>query len=147
MADAQIGRPIATNPTSPGASGSPAFAHRAPPRAESRPAAQPSAIASAERPARRFFNSYLSFLYGRIPASSVANVDEQLRARLRSGLAFVTPAERTARPRIVRVALTPAGPPLSAIATAAVLAGGGRYRLTATLEPRGDTWIVVALDG
>jgi hypothetical protein len=88
----------------------------------------------------------VSFLYGRIPARSVEDIDEKLRARLRSGLALVTPAERTARPRIVRVGLAPAGPPLSAIATAIVTASGGRYRLTATLDPRGDSWIVVALD-
>jgi hypothetical protein len=88
----------------------------------------------------------VSFLYGRIPATSVADVDRPLRAKLRSGLAFITPAERAARPRLVRVVVVPAGPPLSALATATVLAGGGRYRLNVMLQPRGDSWIVVALD-
>jgi hypothetical protein len=88
----------------------------------------------------------VSFLYGRIPATSVADVDQPLRAKLRSRLALITPAERTATPRTVRVAVTPTGPPLRALATATVLAGGGRYRLTVILEPRGNSWIVVALD-
>jgi hypothetical protein len=41
----------------------------------------------------------------------------------------------------------PAGPPISAIATATLTGGRGHYALTATLEPRHGGWIVVAIDG
>jgi hypothetical protein len=145
-AGVQIGRRIATAPTPAPSRTTPALPHPPSRASEPDPPPRASAAASAERPARRFFDSYVSFLYGRIAATSVADVERPLRAKLRSGLAFITPAERAARPRIARVAVTPAGPPLSALATATVLAGGDRYRLTVILEPRGDGWLVVALD-
>lgn len=145
-AGVQIGRPIATTPTSARPSTTQALPPPPSPGSEPDPRPHASAVASAERPARRFFDSYVSFLYGRIPATSVVDVDQPLRAKLRSALALITPAERAATPRIVRVVVTPAGPPLRALATGTVLAGGGRYGLTVILEPRGNGWLVVALD-
>jgi hypothetical protein len=104
-AGVHIGRPIPTAPSPASSRTTPALPHPPSRVSEPDPAPPASAVASAERPARRFFHSYVS-----------------------------------------RVVVTPAGPPLSALATATVLAGRARYRLTVILEPRGNSWLVVALD-
>lgn len=101
----------------------------------------------ARRTATSFFESYLRFLYGRIAPNEVGPVDPELRSQLRDGRARITPAERTTTLRILHITVSPAGPPASATATATVLAGRIQHQVTATLEPRGLDWIVVALSG
>jgi hypothetical protein len=103
-------------------------------------------VRAARRAATRFFASYLLFLYGRLPASGVADASESLQSELCQGTSLVTPAERRARPRLLRVTVVPSGPPASALASAFVLANGTTHPLTATLEPRGRAWIVVAVE-
>ena len=143
---AQLGRPI----TAIGATRPPRSAQSRlslPPLKESEPTASARAVDRARPAARGFFATYLDFLYARLPATKVTDVDRQLRSQLDGGEAVITPAEHTAKPRILHLSISPAGPPLSAIATATVLANGRRYQLTATLEPRGGSWIAVAVDG
>ena len=118
-----------------------------PPLDETEPTAPARSLAPARLVARRFFARYVRFLYARIPSVRLADVDERLGAELRAGEAMVTPAERDAKPRIARVSVAPAGPPLSVIATATVVAQEESYQLTATLEPRAGSWMVVAIDG
>ena len=98
--------------------------------------------------ARAFFTSYLAYLYGRLPASDVAGADQSLRWQLEHGARDHHPAERASRPRIARLSLASAGPPVSVIAVAVVDAGHGQpSQLTATLEPHRRTWLVVAIGG
>ena len=101
----------------------------------------------ARRTAVGFFASYLRYLAGREPTRRLAWLSSQLRHQLRASIVRITPAERSSAPRILRIDLAPAGPPGSAIATATIAAGGAQYQLTATLEPRGRDWSVVALGG
>ena len=110
--------------------------------------ARPSQLSTARPVARAFFTTYVAYLSGRLPAERVADVSPALRAQLESGRAETTPAERAARPRIGRLSIATAGPPVSVTAIAIVDAGPGQgSRLTATLEPAGRTWRVVAVGG
>jgi hypothetical protein len=104
---------------------------------------------SAARPvARAFFVSYIAYLYGRRPASHVAGAAQSLLAQLDHGHATLTPAERASRPHLAHLSITSAGPPVSVVAVALVdLGRGPSSRLTATLEPRRGTWLVVAIAG
>jgi hypothetical protein len=47
----------------------------------------------------------------------------------------------------VRLSITSAGPPVSVAAVALLQVGQASSRLTATLEPRRGTWVVVAIAG
>ena len=110
------------------------------------PHARLSQLPAARAAARAFFSSYVAYLSGRLPAERVADVSPALRARLEAGRAETTPAERAAHPRIDRVSIAIAGPPASVTAIAIVNAEPGqRSQLTATLEPAGRTWRVVAV--
>jgi hypothetical protein len=107
-----------------------------------------TAQVSAARPAARaFFASYIAYLYRRRPPTRVAGADQNLRAQLAHGHATLTPAERAARPHLVRLSITSAGPPVSVAAVALLQVGQASSRLTATLEPRRGTWVVVAIAG
>lgn len=98
--------------------------------------------------ARAFFISYLAYLYGRLPATRVMDTSPGLCRQLRSGHAEATPAERSSRPRIARLSMATAGPPLSVLAVALIRTGDDEpSRLTATLEPGGRRWRVVAISG
>jgi hypothetical protein len=107
-----------------------------------------TAQVSAARPAARaFFASYIAYLYRRRPPTRVAGADQNLRAQLAHGHATLTPAERAARPHLVRLSITSAGPPVSVAAVALLQVGQASSRLTATLEPRRGKWLVVAIAG
>ena len=98
--------------------------------------------------ARAFLTTYVAFLYGRLPAARVVGADPNLRRELEQGHATTTPAERAARPRIEHLSLSPAGPPVSAVALATVTTGCcSPSHLSATLEPHGSGWLVVAVNG
>jgi hypothetical protein len=114
---------------------------------KSEPVASAPDLANVRRTAERFFAAYVRFLYARIPASAVPDIDPQLRSQLALARPLVTPAERSAQPKLVHLTVSTAGPPVSAIATATISSSPGRYRLTVTLEPRHRSWIVVAVDG
>jgi hypothetical protein len=116
-----------------------------PPLSSAERAARARALKPARRAAERFFSAYVRFLYGEIPAAQVPGVAGQLRSELQQR-ALRTPAERAARPRAIRVTVTTAGPPLSALATATILVDRNRYQLKATLEPQHGSWTVVAID-
>ena len=116
-----------------------------PPLATSERTASKNALTGARHTAARFFASYARFLYGALPARNVSGVSPRLRSELRHGRVLVTPAERTAAPRVIRVTVAAAGPPVSAGATATVLAHRRRYQLIATLEPRHGGWVVVSV--
>ena len=105
-------------------------------------------VSDARSIARAFFTTYLAFLYGRLPPARVVGADPNLRRELEQGHAITTPAERAARPRIEHLSLSPAGPPVSAIALATVMIGCcSPSHLSATLEPHGRGWVVVAVNG
>jgi hypothetical protein len=110
--------------------------------------ARRSQLSTAGTAAQAFFKTYVAYLSGRLPAEGVADVSPALRAQLQSGRAGTTPAERASHPRIGRVYVAIAGPPVSVTAVAFVEPGPGqRSQLTATLEPTGRTWRVVAVGG
>jgi hypothetical protein len=110
--------------------------------------ARRSELSTARGVARAFFTTYVAYLSGRLPAERVADVSPALRAQLEAGRAETTPAERAARPRVGRLSIAIAGPPVSVTAVAFVEPGPGqRSQLTATLEPAGRTWRVVAVGG
>ena len=105
-------------------------------------------VSDARAVATHFFRTYLAFLYGRLPARRVTGVDRTLRCQLEHGHATTTPAERAARPRISHLSLSSAGPPVSVVAVAVVTtACCAPSQLTATLEPHGRGWLVVAVSG
>lgn len=145
----QIGRPVQTTRASriagSASRGATVVAPRPP--AESEPVPRRGELPAAQRTARRFFRAYVRFLYRRLPAAEVPDAAPQLRSELTQSAALKTPAEGSSRPRIIRLTVRPAGPPISAIATATLTTQRGRYALTATLEPRHGRWIVVAIDG
>jgi hypothetical protein len=85
------------------------------------------------------------FLYGKNTAGPVLGASPQLHAQFRRGEGRLTPAERSAAPRVLRVSVTPQGPPLSVLATATILAASRQWRLTATLEPQHRRWLIVAV--
>ena len=147
MARTAIGRPITSL-------GQPPRAHPSPPRraAPQQPFAASEhtaarGLANARGSATRFFDTYLAFLYGQGSPDRFAPIDRQLRSRLRSGQALITPAERAARPHVTNVTVATAGPPVSAIATATIDAGDNTIHLTVALEPRGRRWIVTSVGG
>lgn len=110
--------------------------------------ARRSQLSTARAVARAFFTTYVAYLSGRLPAERVADVSPALRAQPEPGRAETTPAERASHPRIGRVSVEIAGPPMSVTAVAFVEPGPGqRSQLTATLEPAGRTWRVVAVGG
>lgn len=110
--------------------------------------ARRSQLSTARAAVRVFFETYVAYLSGRLPAERVADVSPALRAQLESGRAETTPAERARRPRIGGIAVAIAGPPVSVTAVVTVgLGPSGRSRLTATLEPAARTWLVVAVGG
>ena len=110
--------------------------------------ARQSQLSTARAVARTFFPTYLAYLSGRSPAKRVADVSPALRSQLGSGRAETTPAELASDPRIGHVYVVLAGPPLSVTAVAFVEAVPGQQsRITATLEPAGRTWRVVAVGG
>ncbi len=114
--------------------------------ADSEPHASDAQVSAARKVARAFFTSYVAFLYGRLPARRVRDADRSLRLQFARGHATTTPAERASRARVGRVSLTSSGPPVSVLAVAVVaVIDGPPSRLTATLEPYGRTWIVVAV--
>jgi hypothetical protein len=113
---------------------------------DDKPHASRIEVSDARSIARAFFTTYVAFLYGRLPAQRVAGADPYLRRELEQGI--TTPAERAARPRIEPLSLAPTDPPVSAIALAIVTTGCcSPSHLTATLEPHGRGWIVVAVNG
>lgn len=110
--------------------------------------ARRSQLSKARGAARAFFETYVAYLSGRLPAGRVADASPALRAQLESDRAETTPAERASRSRIARLSVAIAGPPVSVTAVAIVeLRRGQRSHLTATLEPAGRTWRVVAVGG
>jgi hypothetical protein len=115
---------------------------------DAEPHAARSQVPAARAAAHRFFRSYIAFLYGRLPASRLADADPGLRSALEQGHATTTPAERASRPRITRLTLSSSGPPISVVAVAVVKVGCcGSSNLTATLEPRDGACLVVAASG
>ena len=105
-------------------------------------------VSDARDVARAFFTTYVAFLYERLPAARVVAADPNLRRALEQGHATTTPAERAARPQIEHLSLTPTGPPISVIALAIVITGCcSPSHLSATLEPHGGGWVVVAVNG
>lgn len=105
-------------------------------------------LAVARGVARAFLISYLAYLYGELAATRVIDMGPGLGRELRSGSAETTPAERSSRPRITRLSVITAGPPVSVVTTALVRTGHDEtWRLGATLEPSGPTWRVVAISG
>jgi hypothetical protein len=110
------------------------------------PHAAASQVSSARSVARAFFSSYLAYVYGRLPPTLVAAVDQGLRRQLEHDRATTTPDERASRPRVARLSIASSGPPVSVVAVAVVTTGPGpTLRLTATLEPHRRTWLVVAV--
>jgi hypothetical protein len=110
--------------------------------------ARRSQLSTARSVAQAFFRTYVVYLSGRLPAERVADVSPELRARLEAGRAATTPAERASDPRIGRVSVAIAGPPVSVTAVAFVEPGPGqRSQLTATLKPPDRTRRVVAVGG
>ena len=142
-ASSQLGRKVEEVPRS---SESPTSV-QPPLLSKSEPVAADPDLAKVRRTADRFFAAYVRFLYGRIPASALPDIDARLRSQLARARPLVTPAERSAVPKLVHLTVAAAGPPVSAIATATISSFPGRYRLTVTLESRHRRWIVVAVDG
>jgi hypothetical protein len=112
------------------------------------PHAARSQVSAARALAVAFLRSYVSYLYGQAPASRVPGVDEAVRQQIERGRATITPAERASHPRIARLLLASSGPPVSVVATAVIRTGASQLSpFTATLEPRGRGWVVVAVSG
>jgi hypothetical protein len=151
---AELSRPAITSTATPTvaavAAPSPRPAGRAP-SVEDRDTerhARRSQLATAHAVVQAFFETYVAYLSGRLPAERVADVSPALRAQLEAGRAETTPAERASHPRIGRVSVATAGPPVSVTAVAIIEAGPSqRSQLTATLEPAGRTWRVVVVGG
>ena len=142
-------RPSPVQPSGPRPAASPAATG---PRSGRDDDEEPSAtwpqVAAARRVASAFFHSYIAYLYGRARARQVKGADPALRRQLAQGHATITPAERAERPRLTRLAVASAGPPVSVIAIAFVDVDHRRpLRLTATLEPHRRSWLVAAVDG
>jgi hypothetical protein len=113
---------------------------------DAEPHARRSWLSPARAAARAFFETYVAYLYGRLPAERVVDVSPALRAQLESGRAETTPAERASHARIGRVYVAIAGPPVSVTAVAFLELGPGQpSQLSATLEPAGGTWRVVGV--
>jgi hypothetical protein len=151
---AELSRPAITSTATPTATAvaapSPLLAGRAPSveDGDTERHARRSRLSTARSVAQAFFRTYVAYLSGRLPAERVADVGPELRAQLEAGRAETTPAERASHPRIRRVSVAIAGPPVSITAVAFVEPGRGQpSQLTATLEPAGWTWRVVAVGG
>jgi hypothetical protein len=115
---------------------------------EDEPQASRTQVSDTRAVARAFLTTYVGFLYGRLPATRVVGADPNLRRELELGHATATPAERAARPRVEYLSLSPAGPPVSMVARAIVMTGCcPPSHLSATLEPHGGGWVVVAVNG
>ncbi len=142
-----IENPVKTVPRStgtPSSAGQPGNL-QPPPLVRSERRAPANSLAPARRTAARFFFTYVPFLYGHLRAGHVLGLAPQLRSQLGHAATLVTPAERSARPHVVRIKVESAGPPVSATAIATVLVHDRRYQLTATLEPRHGGWEVIAV--
>jgi len=112
------------------------------------PHASRTQVSDARSIARAFFTTYVALLYGRLPPARVLGADLNLRRDLEHGHATTTPAERATRPRIEHLSLSPAGPPVSVVALGIVTTGCcSPSQLSATLEPHGRGWVVVAVNG
>lgn len=115
-------------------------------RIDDEPHARRSQLSIARGVARAFLDTYVPYLYGRLPAERVADASPALRHQLASGRAEPTPAERSSRPRIARLSVAATGPPVSVTVVAVVRSGlDESWRLTATVEPSGRRWLVVAI--
>ena len=111
------------------------------------PHASRTQVSDARVVARDFFTTYVAFVYGQLPATRVIGAAPALHRELAQGHATTTPAERAARPRVEHLSLSPAGPPVSVIALANVTTGCcSPSRFSATLEPHGGGWVVVAVN-
>ena len=77
-------------------------------------------VAAARRVASAFFHSYIAYLYGRAPARQSQRRRPGSSPQLAQGHATITPAERASHPRLTRLAVASAGPPVSVIAIAFV---------------------------
>jgi hypothetical protein len=106
-----------------------------------------SQLSAVREDARAFFTSYVAYLYGQLPVRRVVDLSPSLRQQLDSDQAEVTPAERAARVRITRLSVAIGHEPMTVVAMAVVRAGGEVSQLTATLQPSGSTWRVVAVAG
>lgn len=107
-----------------------------------RPPVSGSNLRLASRVARRFLRSYLTFAYGRSPATSVEAVTPGLRSQLMRDRAQVTPAERARDPRVVSLRVLGTNPGF-VLATASVEDGGiAAYRLRFALREDGGRWLV-----
>lgn len=83
------------------------------PDGDTEPHARRSQLSTARAAAGAFFETYVAYLSGRLPAARVADVSPALRAQLESGRAETTPAESASHARIGRVHVAIAGPPVS----------------------------------
>lgn len=116
-----------------------------PPNSDAGSRAATAQVSAARPVARAFFNSYVAYLYGRLPARDVVSVDGTLRWQLEHGRSNITQGERASRPRITHLSVATAGPPVSVVTIAVVDGGVQLARLSATLEPYHRTWRVVAI--
>ena len=145
----QIGRAVQTTHASRVASGANrrSNAMAPPPLAESEPVPQHKDLPAARRIARRFVGAYVRFLYGQLRERRSSTPTPSFGLSSVKAMRSSLPRSGPARSRILRITVTPAGPPVSALATATFHADGQLHQLTATLEPHGESWIVVAVDG
>lgn len=102
----------------------------------------------AQKPARRFLNTYLRFTYGQLPARDIAGATPQLRARLAANPPAVPAATRRLRSHITALALIPAriadaGPGWAATAT--VTDRQETYQVTVKLGRRHGRWLITAI--
>jgi hypothetical protein len=107
IVDLPAGRPAA-----------PAASATVSPTASAAPTPSPD-LGAASAAARRFLDSYLPFLYGRAPLSSVGTVDDGVRAGLPAGRQEIGADERGRSPSIHDVQVQP-GPAGGALVVALI---------------------------
>jgi hypothetical protein len=106
-----------------------------------------SQLSAAREDARAFFRSYVAYLYGQLSVRRVTDLSPSLREQLDSDRAEATPAERSARARIIRLKVAIGHEPMTVVAVALVSARSSVSHLTATLAASGSGWRVAAVAG
>jgi len=106
-----------------------------------------SQLSAARENARAFFTSYVAYLYGQLSVRRVTDLSPSLREQLDSDRAEATPAERSAHAWITHLTIAIGQERMTVVAVAVVRAGGEGSQLTATLQPSGSAWRVVAVAG
>jgi len=105
------------------------------------PTAYPLNLTHAHTAATAFATTYMAYIYGRAPVTSVQNVSDYVRARLPSTYqVYVSPSHQQATYTVTNVAVTPVEPEGTLIVVATVSESGPWYNVSFNMSPQGSSW-------